>query len=333
MVPLALFFILLTVPVLDFSGDPHKLTLKPGEDVLLHCQVPRDGDIAVIVWSRPDQESQKYVLLYKENRTHEKYQLPSYRGRVELSDPEMKDGDVSVVLKNVSVNDTGTYECGVIISGRPEPEVINTITLNVTDSDPHKLTLKPGEDVLLHCQVPRDGVIAVIVWSRPDQESQKYVLLYKENRTHEKYQLPSYRGRVELSDPEMKDGDVSVVLKNVSVNDTGTYECGVIISGRPEPEVINTITLNVTDSGHAAGGTDGGDKDVGGILRPFLLPVIIVIFIALFVAFKKSSEKPVAAENEKNILFQDSTPFINPPTGQLTALQQQGIGGKYKMTL
>ncbi|XP_031168994.1 CD226 antigen-like isoform X1 [Sander lucioperca] len=134
MVPLALFFVLLTVPVLDSSGDPHQLTAKPGQDVPLHCQVPKDADIAFIVWSRPDLESMKYVLLYKENRTHENYQFSSYRGRVNQSDPKMKDGDVSVVLKNVSVNDTGTYECGVIIGGNRKPEVINTIMLNVTDS-------------------------------------------------------------------------------------------------------------------------------------------------------------------------------------------------------
>ncbi|XP_031168995.1 CD226 antigen-like isoform X2 [Sander lucioperca] len=198
------------------------------------------------------------------------------------------------------------------------------LTVPVLDSsgDPHQLTAKPGQDVPLHCQVPKDADIAFIVWSRPDLESMKYVLLYKENRTHENYQFSSYRGRVNQSDPKMKDGDVSVVLKNVSVNDTGTYECGVIIGGNRKPEVINTIMLNVTDSGH----TDGG-----GILKLLpVIPVIIVIFIAMFFGCKKSSEQPVAAENEKNILFQDSTPFINPPTGTLTVLQ--GIGEKYKKT-
>uniref|UniRef100_A0A8D0A5R3 Ig-like domain-containing protein n=1 Tax=Sander lucioperca TaxID=283035 RepID=A0A8D0A5R3_SANLU len=112
-------------------SDTKTVTAKPGEDVLLHCQDPRDADIRLIVWSRTDLESDKYVFFHRENRLNEKYQLPSYRGRVNLSDPEMKDGDVSVVLKNVSVNNTGTYQCQVGISGGEEPKLYSTIQLNV----------------------------------------------------------------------------------------------------------------------------------------------------------------------------------------------------------
>lgn len=54
-----------------------------------------------------------------------------------------------------------------------------------------------------------------------------------------------------LMDSQMKDGDVSLVLKNLSSNDSGTYECRVI-TGRNKRAVIKvdpvrTITLQVTE--------------------------------------------------------------------------------------
>ncbi|CAI5660013.1 unnamed protein product [Oreochromis niloticus] len=67
----------------------------------------------------------------------------------------------------------------------------------------------------------------------------------------------------------MKDGDVSLILMNVTTNDNGTYECRVktgtnrrkraILSGNP----ISIITLSVVDPPGQTGGhtEDGGDKD------------------------------------------------------------------------
>uniref|UniRef100_A0A8C9ZY87 Ig-like domain-containing protein n=1 Tax=Sander lucioperca TaxID=283035 RepID=A0A8C9ZY87_SANLU len=108
----------LCVGVLNSSGFLRTMvncspdvTVNPGEDVPLQCQASINAEIILVKWSRPDLKSNKYVFFLRENRPYEKYQLPSYRGRVNLSDPEMKDGNVSVVLKNVSVYDTGTYEC------------------------------------------------------------------------------------------------------------------------------------------------------------------------------------------------------------------------------
>uniref|UniRef100_A0A8P4G7A4 Ig-like domain-containing protein n=1 Tax=Dicentrarchus labrax TaxID=13489 RepID=A0A8P4G7A4_DICLA len=89
--------------------------LRPGHDVTLQCQGPSDSPITVVKWSRSDLDSNPYIFYFRENRSDEDYQRPSHRGRVELRDPEMKNGDASVILKNVTVSDTGTYECVVSV--------------------------------------------------------------------------------------------------------------------------------------------------------------------------------------------------------------------------
>uniref|UniRef100_A0A3B4V0S6 Ig-like domain-containing protein n=1 Tax=Seriola dumerili TaxID=41447 RepID=A0A3B4V0S6_SERDU len=120
-------------------------------------------------------------------------------------------------------------------------------------SDHGETKVKPGEDVTLQCRGPRDAEIKLITWIRPDLKSEDYVFLYRDKRLYEQYQLPSYRGRVELTDPQVKDGDVSVILKNVTINDAARYECQVGKKGS-RPQLISTITLKVVDSGLYLGG-------------------------------------------------------------------------------
>ncbi|XP_035536314.1 butyrophilin subfamily 2 member A1-like [Morone saxatilis] len=182
-----------------------------------------------------------FVLTYGE------YQHPSYRGRVELRDPEMKNGDASVILKNVTIKDTGTYYC--IEVSRPicilDRGRMITVNLTVSDSEPEEVTAWAGDNVTLHCQGPRNASISVLKWIRTDLESDQYVFV-RGNSSNQTSQLPSYRGRVELMDPEIKNGDASVILKNVTVNDTGTYECLISTEGSEDGGTKSEFTLKVT---------------------------------------------------------------------------------------
>uniref|UniRef100_A0A3P9DML7 Immunoglobulin V-set domain-containing protein n=1 Tax=Maylandia zebra TaxID=106582 RepID=A0A3P9DML7_9CICH len=80
---------------------------------------------------------------------------------------------------------------------------------------------------------------------------QNNFILFKNKRFYENYQHPSFHGRVKLRDPEMKDGDVSLILKNVAFNDTGMYECHIAVrnpvrSKRVHTEISLFINLTVT---------------------------------------------------------------------------------------
>ena len=94
-----------------FSGQ-EALTVYLGDDVTLPCQTDY-YPIGVVEWSRPDLK-QEYVLLYRDGHMDLYGQHPELYGRVDLVDRELKDGDVSLILKNVRGMDTGIYECRVM---------------------------------------------------------------------------------------------------------------------------------------------------------------------------------------------------------------------------
>ncbi|XP_026028010.1 programmed cell death 1 ligand 1-like [Astatotilapia calliptera] len=118
---------------------------ESGLNVTLPCRAPNNNIlISVVEWSRPDLKRDEYVILYRDNQLHPDYQDPSFKGRVDLQDNQMKDGDVSLVLKDVTISDAGTYECRIIQrTGTTRmkrtwltTDPINIINLSVVPSDP-----------------------------------------------------------------------------------------------------------------------------------------------------------------------------------------------------
>ncbi|KAL4008551.1 hypothetical protein ACER0C_002403 [Sarotherodon galilaeus] len=95
------------------SADQKIITAESGQDVTLTCRAP-NNNIRSVHWSRADL-TDGYVLLYQDGQFVPDHQHPSFKNRVDLQDRQMKDGDVSLILNNVKINDAGTYECRVFI--------------------------------------------------------------------------------------------------------------------------------------------------------------------------------------------------------------------------
>ncbi|KAK2812074.1 hypothetical protein Q5P01_000106 [Channa striata] len=131
----------------------------------------------------------------------------------------------------------------------------------LTDKGQQQITEKTGDNVTLPCVNKSVGDIELLEWRRRDLN----VFVWKHGNMSEDDQHESFKNRLELKDSQIKDGNFSVILKNVNMKDTGTYECRVRNDKQPPPpQLICTITLTVTDSGGGAGRTgDGGDKDGG----------------------------------------------------------------------
>ncbi|KAK2838024.1 hypothetical protein Q5P01_015236 [Channa striata] len=125
---LAPFFLTHTVFFLVFSD----ISALPGETVTLPCSAPKNSAIVDVGWGRPDLQPQ-CVFLSVNGRSDPAEQHPSYVSRVELKDAEMEDGDVSLILKNVTINDTGTYVSRVTLNEKdPRKTAVHICVINLT---------------------------------------------------------------------------------------------------------------------------------------------------------------------------------------------------------
>ncbi|XP_013880051.1 CD226 antigen [Austrofundulus limnaeus] len=200
----------------------------------------------------------------------------------------MKDGDVSLVLKNVMTADSGTYVCRVDFSkpnhsrrSPQKPDYITKYYLQVLTPD-HNITAEPGDTITLPCRSDDSRPVVVVQWDRTDLRSD-HVLLFRDDHIFIDGQDPSFKNRVDLQDRQMKDGNVSLVLKNVTTADSGTYVCQVQSQGSQEKIKTCTIQLQVSLPGHKEGrdggqqeGHDGGHQD-GTSAGPSGLMVVLVV--------------------------------------------------------
>ncbi|XP_038588396.1 butyrophilin subfamily 2 member A1-like isoform X1 [Micropterus salmoides] len=228
----------------------------------------------------------------------------------------------------------------VALTSAPFVALFTCSWIFVLCQETQELKVKPGEDVTLPCRSHRGADIVVIKWIRSDLKSDDiYVFFFRDNRSHENFQHESFRGRVELKDPDLKDRDFSVILKNVNINDTGTYECQIREKnekGKGKP--ISIIRLTVTEPGHTAGHKEGGDKEggdkeggdkEGNVGLMVGLPVVAVLLVAVVgtMLFKKRrgetshtggetshTEEETSHTEEETPLTGGETDALNPPT-------------------
>lgn len=129
-----LFFLLCLIFCLllfFYISGPINITAEPGQTVTLPCQAPTtEANTIDVEWTRPDLEGFVVVL---SSFPYEILQHPFFQDRVELKEKQMKDRDVSVILKNLTLSDTGRYECRVkqMTMNRKKRAIIDTDLIGI----------------------------------------------------------------------------------------------------------------------------------------------------------------------------------------------------------
>ncbi|XP_026005749.1 cell surface A33 antigen-like [Astatotilapia calliptera] len=196
-------------------------------------------------------------------------------------------------------------------------------------ADQKNITAESGQNVTLPCRASNNNNIRVVEWSRADLRDE-YVLFYRDELFDPHSQHLSFMNRVDLQDRQMRAGDVSLILKDVTINDNGTYECRVktgsnrrkraILDGDP----ISNITLSVVDPpGQTGGDTEDGGKEAGSVgLIVGLTVAALLLFTGVvgFLIYNKrrkhsqhsyqSRDKPKPVENGSAIHTDSEKPAL-----------------------
>ncbi|XP_054863436.1 ICOS ligand-like [Amphiprion ocellaris] len=147
------------------------------------------------------------------------------------------------------------------------------------------MTTYVGENVTLPCQVPDNYKPFTGLECRRSPQNPKFVFVFRNKRFNQHDQDPSYKNRVDVQDKEMKDGNVSLILMNVTMEDNGEYECRVFQGTKNE--LICSIILEVHPPGDKVEiigdgrDKDGGNKDGGDMVGLIVGPIGSVI-VSLF---------------------------------------------------
>ncbi|CAK6979713.1 programmed cell death 1 ligand 1-like [Scomber scombrus] len=146
-----------------------------------------------------------------------------------------------------------------------------------------------GQNVVVHCQAPHNIPVIGVKWIRPDLEK-KYVAYWRDGRMDPGNQHPSFKDRTEMQASQINDGDLSVVLMNVSSTDNGRYEAFMKIKTNSIVETKPICVVNLMTAPDAsAGDKQTGDKKTGDnvsrIESGYFGFLILFCFVPVFVVF------------------------------------------------
>ncbi|XP_056608130.1 uncharacterized protein LOC130425773 [Triplophysa dalaica] len=232
-------------PGFTVKGSSGPLVVPLGGSVLLPCSVDSLSSLEdlEVEWRRSD--SQTLIHLYQDGDIRPEVQNEDYHDRAHFFTDDIKQGNFSLLLKNVRQEDEGQYTCKVHSgqeSGETVVEIKDVERLIVSGSD-DLISVYVGEDVTLNCSVdshipPED--IEEVSWKKRVKNEYVTVLLYQNNEVHPEPSDEQYRDRVEFFSDEIHRGNFSLRLKRVRTEDKGLYMCQVF-AGRFSDNT--TVTL------------------------------------------------------------------------------------------
>lgn len=91
------------------------MVARVGDEITLPCHLKPAIDITAktLEWTRADLDP-NFVFVWRARQEFEKTKHPSYKGRSSLSADELRHGNMSLKLSNVTLSDKGRYKCYIV---------------------------------------------------------------------------------------------------------------------------------------------------------------------------------------------------------------------------
>ncbi|XP_005753768.1 butyrophilin subfamily 2 member A1-like [Pundamilia nyererei] len=117
-----------------------KIVAFAGETVLLPCNITPSGDVPTVEWTK-ESSLPDIAFLYRDGCETFEMKNPVFRYRTNLIRHELHNGNLSMVISNLQISDSGKYHCAII---RKKKKVITTLELFVGAVSEPKLSVVPG---------------------------------------------------------------------------------------------------------------------------------------------------------------------------------------------
>lgn len=237
--------------------DAKNVTVRAGSKVVLPCYNQK------IVWRQDNLQDRQRVVHWDLNRNRPDYSVErvldmfsggtqrvynaNNKGRITISEKAFSDGNFSLTIHNVDVNDKGIYTCNLHHHYCNIDQSIQ-VQLNVTksarkekrvwDGDKAVFVVLAGSSVVLPCVNRRslwrernweEGQQQVVHWDfqgpgvRRDQ-AERLMDLYASGEKRENGPL-SLRSKIHISDNAFSEGDFSLTIDNIQPSNKGLYSC------------------------------------------------------------------------------------------------------------
>ncbi|XP_078387984.1 CXADR-like membrane protein isoform X1 [Cetorhinus maximus] len=246
------------------------------QDVVLPCQ-HRFGHLVSksldIEWLLQDSEpNQKVVITYSLGSVYENVSA-KLRGRISFAANYLM-GDASIKISSLRSTDSGLYTCKVKNEGQYDLKTAINLVVLVKPSKPKCWTqgqLLQGNDIKLNCK-SEDGTQPILyrwnhVLDTEGHQAKFHPTIHKDSRT-----------------PEM------FLLKNLSYENAGLYECSARNEAGEESCFINVTIMHVRDPGIIAGAVIG-----------VIVGLLLIFLIVWFTLYRKEKHKYEEEETPNEI--------------------------------
>ncbi|XP_031156161.2 butyrophilin subfamily 2 member A2-like [Sander lucioperca] len=204
---------------------PKVIKVEEGSDVTLPCSLWPKKDLrsTQFVWEKTYDDQKVFLYdngdLYSDERPGQSEQ---FKGRVSHFPDKLEQGNASIIIRNTRRADSGEYRCSFPLIPKHQIFYIKLVV------GPEVIKVKEGSDVTLPCSLwtKEDIRVTWFIWKKTD-DGQKVFLycygdLYSDNLPGQSEQ---FKGRVSHFPDELKQGNVSIFIRNTTRADSGVYRC------------------------------------------------------------------------------------------------------------
>ncbi|XP_072326181.1 polymeric immunoglobulin receptor-like [Scyliorhinus torazame] len=196
-----------------------------------------------------EESGRSQIVFHSKDHNHK---LPRFRDRTRLSG-DLKDGDCSLIINNIRQEDAGPYYFRIEFDGGPSHSYHPVTWLNVSaepsqewkGETPQQVTAQEGLCVQIPCHYSYPSCLGNQsrggVWVN-EESGRSQIVFHSKNHN---YELPRFRDRTRLSG-DLKDGDCSLIINNITWEDAGPYYFRIEFDGDPSHSYHPVTWLNVS---------------------------------------------------------------------------------------